>query len=116
MFKKSSRKPRKSSNNRRRFLLQILVILLLASTVLIGCRTTEPEAQIDNGQIIKNMAPDLPELPKWPQLTWTYQDGLYCLNEADVDKILDYWENRIPGYLRDLEIYKSKLSIVLDHL
>ncbi|MBQ3729780.1 MAG: hypothetical protein IJS84_09330 [Spirochaetales bacterium] len=85
-------------------------------TVLTGCRSTISEPDISNAQIIKNMAPELPDLPAWPQLTWIYQDGLYCLSETDVDKVLDYWENRIPAYLIEIEIYKSKLSIVLDHL
>lgn len=62
------------------------------------------------------MLPPLPDLPGWPQLTWIYQDGLYCLNEADADKVLDYWENKIPEYLREISVYENKLEIVLEHL
>lgn len=62
------------------------------------------------------MIPDLPNLPEWPQLTWTYQDGMYCLSEDDADKVLDYWENKIPLYLWEMDSYKNKLMIVLEHL
>lgn len=62
------------------------------------------------------MVPELPELPKWPKLHWEFRDGFYCLDEADVDKVLDYWENRIPLYRSEIEIYKQKMKIILDHL
>lgn len=62
------------------------------------------------------MAPEIPELPAWPQLAWTYRDGLYCLTEEDVDKILDYRENKIPAYLYEMEIYKAKIEMILEHL
>lgn len=91
----------------------MLTVILAAST---GCKSTRAEAQIDTSGIIKNMAPELPELPAWPSLSWIYQDGLYCLTEEDVDKILDYRENKIPTYLYEMDIYKSKIEMVLEHL
>ena len=92
----------------------MLVILLLALTVLTGCKSTE--TAVSNSQVLKDMIPELPELPQWPELRWEYQDGYYCLNEADVDKVLDYWENKIPLYQSEIELYKKKLSIVMDRL
>lgn len=62
------------------------------------------------------MLPEVPELPAWPDLDWQYQDGRYSLTEADVDKVLDYWENKIPQYQYEIELFKEKLAIVMDHL
>lgn len=90
--------------------------LLLVLIVLTGCRSTGVEPAVSNSQIIREMAPELPELPQWPQLKWEYRDGWYCLSESDVDKLLDYRENRIPLYQSEIEIYKQKMKIILDHL
>lgn len=92
----------------------MLVILLLALTALTGCKSTEPA--VSNSQVLKDMIPELPELPQWPELRWEYRDGYYCLDEADVDKVLNYWENRIPLYQSEIELFKRKLSIVMDRL
>lgn len=62
------------------------------------------------------MLPEVPELPEWPDLDWQYQDGHYSLSEADVDKVLDYWENKIPQYQYEIKLFKEKLAIVMDHL
>ena len=99
----------------RRLLLLQLVIVTLVSAVSISCKTPV-EAQVETSDIIREMAPEIPELPSWPQLTWIYKDGLYCLSEEDADKILDYWENKIPAYLLEMDVYKAKLKTVLEHL
>ena len=94
----------------------MLVTALLVLTVLTGCKTAEAQPAISNSQVIKELVPDLPELPAWPKLQWEYSDGRYSLSEADVDKVLDYWENKIPLYQYQMEIYKKELTVILDHL
>ena len=90
--------------------------MLPALTVLIGCRSTGEQIP-SNSQIIKNMVPDLPVLPAWPKLSWILEEnGRYSVDETDVDKILDYWENQIPAYLHEMEIYQETLNIILGHL
>ena len=91
----------------------MLTVILAALT---GCKSTETEAQVDTSDIIKKMAPELPELPPWPHLEWAYQDRRYSISEADADKILDYWENQVPAYLHELEVYREKLDVVLEKL
>lgn len=62
------------------------------------------------------MIPALPEIPFLPELTWTYQNGLYCLDEHDADRLLDYGENILPRFRWDLEQYHRKLDSILQAL
>ena len=62
------------------------------------------------------MVPALPEVPILPQLTWTYKDGLYCLDEDNVNKLLDYGENTLPLFRWEMEQYQRKLEIILQSL
>jgi len=58
----------------------------------------------------------MPVLPGLPDLSWTFRDGMYCLAEADVDKLLNYGENEIPLYLYEMGLWKAKLDVILLHL
>ena len=62
------------------------------------------------------MIPLLPEVPSLPELSWSYQDGLYCLDEQNVDKLLNYGENTLPHFRWELEQYQRKLDVVLQSL
>lgn len=86
-------------------------------TVLTGCKTTTAEPGIDTSGILKAMIPEFPDLPEWPQLQWQLEDnGRYSLDEADVDKVLDYWENQIPYYLYKIKEYRAVMQIITDRL
>lgn len=101
------------SKLRRGVKLLLLVTALLVLTASTGCRTV---AGTDSAyrEILVSMAPELPNLPVWPEVSWSFKDGLYCLSEEDVDKVLDYLENSIPTYLFELERYRYELDSVLD--
>ena len=88
------------------------ILVLTGST---GCRTTEPQPIQDTTftEVHLGMIPDLPEVPSFPTLHWSYSDGLYSINEEDVDKLLDYGENRLPRFRWELEQYERSLSVVL---
>ena len=60
------------------------------------------------------MIPELPALPDFPDLLWFYKDGFYCLDEQNVDLLLDYRDNQIPLYEFQMEQYQEQLQIVLD--
>lgn len=62
------------------------------------------------------MVPELPEVPEFPVLHWSYSDGLYSIGEEGVDNLLDYGENLIPRFRWELEQYKEQLDIVLSAL
>lgn len=62
------------------------------------------------------MIPDLPDIPSFPQLTWTYADGLYSITEADVDKLLNYGENELPRYRYQMQIYEQSLEVIKEAL
>jgi hypothetical protein len=84
---------------------------LIAST---GCTTTEvPQETGTYREIILGMVPELPDVPTFPTLHWTYSDGLYSLDEENVDRLLDYGENQLPHFRWELEQYERKLSAVL---
>ena len=91
-----------------------MVTALLVLTVLTGCTTTSvTKEQNTFKETVLSMIPVLPEVPALPQLTWTYQDGLYCLDEQNVDKLLDYDENTLPRFRWELDQYRRKLDSVL---
>lgn len=92
------------------------MILPLALLALTGCRAIYAEPEVNRSPVIKELLPDLPELPEWPDLNWEYRDGQYSLSEADVDKLLDYRENKIPKYQAEMNLFKDKLAVVMDHL
>lgn len=94
----------------------MLGMLLLALTVFPSCRTQYAPPAVDASPALKELIPELPELPAWPDLNWQYEDGRYSLSEAEVDKILDYWENQIPMYQYQIKLFKDKLAVVLDFM
>lgn len=87
--------------------------VLLALIVLTGCRTATA-ADDATLAILVGQIPDLPDIPAWPEVIWSYEDGKYCLVEEDVDKVLDYLENRMPLYRFEMEQFGEQLRIVLD--
>lgn len=90
-----------------------MVIVMLASIGLTACRTVTLSDQTFRSILIAQ-SPILPMLPEWPDVVWAYEDGRYSLNEADVDKVLNYLENDLTLYKFEIEAYKEKLQIVLD--
>lgn len=94
-----------------------MVTALLVLTVLTGCTTTSvTEEQNIFKETLLSMIPVLPEVPSLPQLTWTYHDGLYCLDEQNVDSLLDYGENTLPLFRWELDQYRRKLDSILQAL
>ena len=89
-----------------------VLLALLAST---GCRTATGPDSSAIGILVSQM-PGLPEIPEWPEVTWTFEDGLYCLDEHDADKVLDYLENRMPMYRFEMESYGEQMQAVKDGL
>lgn len=86
-------------------------------SVLTSCTTTEVSDQSDiYRDALISMIPKLPEVPTLPQLTWTYKDGLYCLDEDNVNKLLDYGENTLPLFRWEMKQYQRKLDAVLSAL
>lgn len=64
-------------------------------------------------EILASEVPDLPRIPEWPDVRWSYRDGMYCLSEEDVDRVLDYLENAMPLYRFEMERYGRQLETVL---
>ncbi|MDD3997833.1 MAG: hypothetical protein PHH86_09010, partial [Sphaerochaetaceae bacterium] len=63
-----------------------------------------------------SMAPEAPTIPVFPALNWTYQNGLYCIAEADADALLDYGENALPLFAHRYGQYQRQIRIILDAL
>lgn len=90
-------------------------MLLLALSVLIGCTTTEiPNDENSYYAILVGMIPPLPSIPSFPQLSWEFNDGRYSIDEADVDKLLDYGENKLPLYRYQMDVYQASLESIKD--
>jgi len=87
--------------------------VLLASIVSIGCQSVTRTDQIAREILVEYM-PEPPTLPVWPDVMWEYADGRYSLCEEDVDKVLDYLENKVPLYSFEMERYEEQVRMVLD--
>ena len=82
---------------------------------LISCTTTDNiEEPFDSTPILINMIPNLPEIPKFPKLNWSFESDKYYINEEDVDKLLNYGEYELPLYKYEMELYNNQLDIILD--
>lgn len=90
---------------------------LIVLTALTGCTTTNvTEDNTTFKETLLSMIPDLPDVPSLPALSWTYQEGLYCLDEQNVDMLLDYGENTLPHFRWELEQYQRKMNTILQSL
>ena len=65
---------------------------------------------------IANEIPTLPPIPSWPNVSWSYEDGKYSLNEEDVDKVLNYLENEMPLYEFEINRFEEEISIIINGL
>ena len=92
----------------------ILILALIGST---SCTTTNtPDEQKVFKETLLSMIPILPEVPSLPELNWRYQNGLYCLDETNVDRLLNYGENTLPYFKWELGQYQRKLDVILQSL
>jgi len=62
------------------------------------------------------MAPEAPTIPAFPELAWSYRNGLYCITEEDADKLLDYGENKLPLLKREIDTYRRQILLILGAL
>ena len=67
-------------------------------------------------RILVSMAPEAPVIPAFPELTWTYQNGLYCITEEDADKLLSYGENDLKIFRFSFSQYVKQIEILLSAL
>ena len=88
---------------------------MLVST---SCKTTKHE-QIDESdarEAIASMLPSAPEIPNFPTLHWSYNEGLYSITETDADLLLDYMENTLPAFAFDFKAWQKQVYIVIKSL
>jgi hypothetical protein len=67
-------------------------------------------------EVLVSMAPEAPPIPAFPALDWSYENGLYCIPEADADKLLDYGENDLPLFRQRYDQYQRQMRLILDAL
>ena len=67
-------------------------------------------------EVLVSMAPEAPVIPAFPELNWTYQNGLYCITEEDADRLLDYGENELPLFAHQYDQYQRRMHLILDAL
>ena len=101
-----------------------LVMLILALSALTACTSTNRSSNTEEvsesfNVYVKTILSDfpiLPEVPSFPELHWTYNDGLYGIGEEDVDKLLNYAENTIPLFKHNLKNYEEKVNVIIKTL
>ena len=99
-------------------------MLMLALSALTACTSTNRAATAEEVsesfnvyvKTILSDFPHLPEVPSFPELHWTYNDGLYGIDEEAVDKLLNYAENGIPLFKHNLETYEEKVNVIIKAL
>ena len=99
-------------------------MLMLALSALTACTSTNRTATAEEVsesfnvyvKTILSDFPHLPEVPNFPELHWTYNDGLYGIDEEAVDKLLNYAENAIPLVKHNLETYEEKVNVIIKAL
>lgn len=97
---------------------------MLALSALIACTSTNRASNTEEVsesfnvyvKTILSEFPHLPEVPSFPELHWTYNDGLYGIDEEAVDKLLNYAENAIPLFKHNLETYEEKVNVIINAL
>ena len=62
------------------------------------------------------MASEAPDIPPFPTLSWSYENGLYCISEEDADALLDYGENALPLFAHRYGQYQRQMRIILEAL
>lgn len=84
-------------------------------TVSTSCTSTEPvvEETTSYHETLLSLLPSVPEVPTFPELHWNYTDGMYWIDEHDVDILLDYGENILPTFKWELQQYQRKLDAVI---
>ncbi len=91
------------------------MILLLVLIGLTSCTTTKVPTESKNfDSILIDMIPEGPSIPILPELTWSLENDKYCLSERDVDKLLDYGENKLPFYRFEIDIFNKQLELILN--
>ena len=91
--------------------------MLLALSALISCTSIEEQTPDTSfNEIIVGMFPSLPTLPSFPELGWEYENERYSISEEDVDKLLDYGENKIPLYRYEIEVYSREMEVLKETL
>ena len=67
-------------------------------------------------RVLASMAPEAPDIPAFPKLSWSYENGLYCISEEDADALLDYGENELPLFAHRYGQYVRQMHLILDAL
>lgn len=88
-------------------------------SVLTSCQTrtrVELRDDADYRKALIAALPDPPQLPRFPELHWTYKDGLYGLSESDADILLDFMENSLCEFSFDYMKWLEELDIILNKI
>ena len=112
-------KPRRKHARNRKHLRLAILTLVLSALMLTACKTkitAEIPDETPARELMVAMLPSPPEAPELPSLHWSYQDGLYGLDEEDVDKFLDFKENVLPGFVEDYKAWVEEVYVVLKNL
>lgn len=117
-MKYSKRSPPSPEKNllKRPNLLHV-VILLAVLIVSTGCTSVPTiEASDPYRQVLVSMAPEAPDIPAFPALSWSYADGRYGITEEDADALLDYGENALVQFAHRYGQYQRQMRLILDAL
>lgn len=92
------------------------MVLLLSSC---ATKTVVKAEEIDRGvanKLLLSFIPEAPEVPVFPDLDWSYSEGLYSLREEDVDRLLVFKIKDLPAFGIEFQAWKESVLAIIDHL
>lgn len=96
-----------------------MAIVLVALIGLISCTTVKADinkVEESYKDTVISLYKNPPTLPSFPQLSWVYQDGMYCISESDADKLISYVENDLASFKSDYEVYVYTVEQILESI
>lgn len=94
-------------------------MLILVLIGLTSCQTVKAdinEVDLKYKKVLKSLTPEPPALPSFPTLTLKYENGNYCFDEADIDKLIIFRDESLVNFNTDFELYVYKVSKLIENL
>lgn len=67
-------------------------------------------------KLLLSFIPEAPEVPGFPDLDWSYSEGLYSLQEEDVDRLLVFKVKDIPAFEIEFQAWRESVLAIINHL
>ena len=67
-------------------------------------------------KLLLSFISEAPEVPVFPDLDWSYSEGLYSLQEEDVDSLLVFKVKDLPTFEIEFQAWKESVLAIIKKL